>query len=126
MSVAAGRVDFLTASDGARLALHRLGQPDAPRVLLVPGTFSNHTFWLGTRGIGFARTLADAGYEACVLDPRGHGLSDRPARRQHWDIDHWARQDVPTALRATDHDPILAWVIPFNQVIYFPIFGSWK
>jgi pimeloyl-ACP methyl ester carboxylesterase len=69
-------------------------------VLLVPGTFSNHTFWLGTRGIGFARTLADAGFEACVLDPRGHGASDRPAKHDKWDIDDWAREDVPTVLRA--------------------------
>ena len=92
--------EFLHTPDGTRIALHRLGNSDHPRVLLVPGTFSNHTFWLGTRGIGFARTLADAGYEACVLDPRGHGLSDRPRADQHWDIDKWAREDVPTALRA--------------------------
>ncbi|HEY0673468.1 MAG TPA: alpha/beta fold hydrolase [Longimicrobiales bacterium] len=94
------RIDYLVTADGARIALHRVGNPGHPRVLLIPGTFSNHTFWLGTRGVGFARTLADAGYEACVLDPRGHGLSDRPTRKQHWDIDDWAREDVPTVLRA--------------------------
>ncbi|HET9440663.1 MAG TPA: alpha/beta fold hydrolase [Longimicrobiales bacterium] len=94
------RIDYLVTPDGARIALHRMGNPEHPRVLLIPGTFSNHTFWLGTRGVGFARTLADAGYEACVLDPRGHGVSDRPTRKQHWDIDDWARADVPTALRA--------------------------
>ena len=71
-----------------------------PRVLLVPGTFSNHTFWLGTRGVGFARTLSDAGYDAYVLDPRGHGFSARPSKTDKWDIDDWAREDVPTALRA--------------------------
>lgn len=98
----------LRTPDGTRVALHRLGNPQHPRVLLVPGTFSNHTFWLGTRGIGFARTLADAGFEACVLDPRGHGHSERPARTQHWDIDDWAREDVPTALRAiaTPDEPV--------------------
>jgi alpha-beta hydrolase superfamily lysophospholipase len=94
------RLEYLRTADGTRIALHRLGNPQHPRVLLVPGTFSNHTFWLGTRGIGFARTLADAGFEACVLDPRGHGSSDRPAQAQHWDIDDWARADVPAALRA--------------------------
>jgi pimeloyl-ACP methyl ester carboxylesterase len=94
------RVEFLRTPDGTRIALHRVGSPVQGRVLLIPGTFSNHTFWLGTRGVGFARTLSDAGYEACVVDPRGHGLSDRPTRRQQWDIDDWAREDVPTALRA--------------------------
>ena len=94
------RVQYLRTPDHTRIALHRLGDSAHPRVLLLPGTFSNHTFWLGTRGIGFARTLSDAGYEANVLDPRGHGLSDRPSRTQDWDIDDWAREDVPAALRA--------------------------
>lgn len=93
-------IQYLQTPDDTRIALHRLGNQAHPRVLLLAGTFSNHTFWLGTRGIGFARTLADAGFEACVLDPRGHGASDRPTRNQDWDIDDWAREDVPTALRA--------------------------
>ncbi len=102
------RVDYLRTPDNTRIALHRVGNPNNPKVLLVPGTFSNHTFWLGTRGIGFARTLSDAGYEACVLDPRGHGLSDRPTKQQDWGIDDWARADVPTALRAiaSTHEPV--------------------
>ena len=77
----------------------------------MPGTFSNHTFWVGTRGIGFARTLADAGFEACVLDPRGHGASDRPHKRQKWDIDDWARKDLPTALRAIASDDRPAFIV---------------
>lgn len=97
---ASTETNYLRTPDGTRVALHRLGSTAHPAVLLVPGTFSNHTFWLGTRGIGFARTLVDAGYHACVLDPRGHGASDRPAKGQDWDIDDWAREDVPTALRA--------------------------
>jgi pimeloyl-ACP methyl ester carboxylesterase len=99
-SAAEVRIEFLRTPDDTRIALHRLGNPAHTPVLLIPGTFSNHTFWLGTRGVGFARTLSDAGFEACVLDPRGHGLSDRPARKQDWDIDDWAREDVPTVLRA--------------------------
>lgn len=35
-----------------------------------------------------------------MLDPRGHGESDRPSRNQHWNIDDWARHDFPAALRA--------------------------
>ncbi len=90
----------LVTPDDTRIAIHRLGSPAATPVLLVPGTFSNHTFWFGTRGIGFARDLVTRGYEAVALDPRGHGSSQRPTRDDRWDFDHWARQDVPTALRA--------------------------
>lgn len=97
---AAPRVEQHTTPDGVRIALHFLGNPNGTPVLLVPGTFSNSTFWFGTKGIGFARTLTDAGCYTCVIDPRGHGASERPRRDQHWDIDDWARLDVPTALRA--------------------------
>ncbi|MGH7482415.1 MAG: alpha/beta fold hydrolase [Longimicrobiales bacterium] len=69
-------------------------------MLLVPGTFSNHTFWLGTRGTGFARTLAAHGYRAWALDPRGHGGSERQPRGARWDFDDWARRDLPAAIRA--------------------------
>lgn len=88
------------ADDGVRLAIHCLGDPEAVPVLLVPGTFSNHTFWLGTRGTGFARALAAAGFDAWALDPRGHGASQRPRARDRWDFDDWARRDVPAAVRA--------------------------
>ena len=89
----------VTAADGTRLALYRVGEPGRPPVILVPGTFSNHTFWLGTRGHGLAWTLAEEGFEAIVLDPRGHGGSDRPGGRE-WSFDHWGRLDVPAAIDA--------------------------
>jgi len=93
------RVEELVTPDRTRIAIHRMGAPEHTPVLLVPGTFTNHTFWMGTRGVGFARDLVARGYEAVVLDPRGHGRSQRPARADAWDFDDWARQDVPTALR---------------------------
>ena len=91
---------MLTTPDGVQIALHTLGDAANPPALLVPGTFSNATFWLGTKDKGFARTLADNGYYACVMEPRGHGHSARPDKDEKWDIDDWARRDVPTALRA--------------------------
>lgn len=94
------RTTQIVTDDGVTLALHRIGPESAPPVLLISGTFSNHTFWLGTRGVGFARELAAAGFEACALDPRGHGGSQMPAPGDNWDFDHWARQDVPAAIRA--------------------------
>lgn len=109
----------LVTRDGVRIALHTVGNPNDTPVLLIPGTFSNSTFWLGTKGVGFARTLADSGFYACVLDPRGHGDSARQEQRGRrpyrktvqglragmasdhgWNIDDWARFDLPTALRS--------------------------
>lgn len=102
MPTAKPRLEHLEAGDGVRLAVHRLGPAAGPPVVLLPGTFSNHTFWVGTRGTGFARALARTGYEAWVLDPRGHGESQRPAPDERWDFDDWARRDVPAVLRAAD------------------------
>lgn len=96
-SAPAPRTRHVRAHDGARLALHRLGDPAGTGVLLVPGTFSSSTFWFGTRGTGFGRFLAAHGFEACALDPRGHGESARPRRGQRWDFDDWGH-DVATAL----------------------------
>lgn len=93
-------VETLQTRDGVSIALHRIGPRTGIPVLLIPGTFSNHTFWLGTRGVGLARTLAARGFEAIVLDPRGHGLSQRAGRADRWDFDHWIRQDVPAVLGA--------------------------
>jgi predicted alpha/beta hydrolase len=90
----------ITTDDDVSLAVHRLGPREGTPVLLVPGTFSNWSFWLGTRGTGFARLIAHAGYEAWVLDFRGHGASQGPARAQRWCFDDWGRRDIPAAVRA--------------------------
>ncbi|HSJ07896.1 MAG TPA: alpha/beta fold hydrolase [Longimicrobiales bacterium] len=89
----------ITTRDNVSLAVHRLGQAGAAPVLLVPGTFTNWRFWLGTRGTGFARILAISGYEAWVLDFRGHGASQKPAPGQRWTFDQWGREDVVAAVR---------------------------
>src|SRR5688572_21713252 len=88
----------ITTADGVRLAVHRLGSPDGIPVLLAPGTFSNSSFWLGTRGVGFARTLVQHGFETWVLDFRGHGQSTRPDPGQRWNFDDWGRLDIPAAV----------------------------
>lgn len=94
------RLQRIETADHVRLAVHRVGPENGTPVVLVPGTFSNHTFWLGTRGTGLALALAAAGFDAWVLDPRGHGASQRPGPHDRWDFDSWTRQDVPAALRA--------------------------
>ncbi len=98
------RRESLTASDGVRLAVHRVGPAGGVPVLLVPGTFSNHTFWLGTRGTGLARDLAAHGYDAWVLDPRGHGESERAPAGANWRFDDWARRDATAAIDAAFAD----------------------
>jgi len=91
----------LRTADGVSLALHRLGEESLPPVLLLTGAFSNHTFWLGTRGVGFARYLAQRGFSAYVLDFRGHGFSQGKLPGQRWRFEDWARYDIPAALEAT-------------------------
>lgn len=60
--------------DGTKLALHRLGQ--GRPVLLLHGLFSSaHMNWLKW---GHASRLAEAGFEAIMLDFRVHGESESP------------------------------------------------
>lgn len=84
----------LRASDGVELALHRVGTGGGAPVLLAAGTFSAREFWLGPRREGFAYGLAEAGFDPWVLEPRGHGASDRPGS---WTIADWVRFDAPAA-----------------------------
>jgi pimeloyl-ACP methyl ester carboxylesterase len=95
------RRNDVLAADGTRLALYEVGA--GTPVVLMPGTFSNHTFWLGTQGQGFAWRLASAGLRAVVLDPRGHGGSERPSGRD-WNFDHWGRVDAPAAIEHATKD----------------------
>jgi len=63
--------EFLASFDGARLAVHRLGE--GRPVLLLHGLFSSAQMnWIR---FGHARALADAGFEAIMPDLRAHGES---------------------------------------------------
>ena len=93
-------VERVTATDGTDLALHRLGPDGGAPVVLVPGAFSDHRFWLGTRETGFGRAAAERGFSVWVLDPRGHGASERPGPDSAWRFRDWIRHDVPAAVRA--------------------------
>lgn len=101
------------AADGVRVELVRLGPERvrwAPPVLLMAGTFSSRAFWLGTRGQGLGRLLADRGFDCWVLEPRGHGESERPPR---WTMSDWIGLDAPaaveTVLRETRSEELF-WV----------------
>ena len=90
----------IITQDDVAITVHRLGERTGTPVILAPGTFSNWSFWLGTQGTGFARHLAAHGFEAWVVDLRGHGSSQRPAPGQRWNLDDWGRLDLPAVVRA--------------------------
>lgn len=65
---------FFESFDGTRLAIHRVGG-GAP-VILLHGLFSSAEMnWIKW---GHAQRLADAGFEAIMLDFRVHGQSESP------------------------------------------------
>lgn len=93
---------FTQADDGVALALfHAEAQRPraAPPVLLVHGTFSNRTYFLGTRGRGLAHELARRGFDAWVAELRGHGRSGTLGRRSNWHFEDWIRRDAPALAR---------------------------
>lgn len=91
----------VTTADGASVALHRHPGPGAP-VLVVHGISSNHRCWDLSPERSLAVALADAGFDAWLLDLRGHGDArlDGAGRRQWggWSMDDYALQDVPAAV----------------------------
>ena len=66
--------EFVTASDGIKLAYERVG--DGAPVLLIHGFGSSaHQNWKST---GWYGSLTAAGFAVVAMDCRGHGLSDKP------------------------------------------------
>lgn len=68
------KTTFFESFDGTRLAIHREGE--GRPVILLHGLFSSaHMNWIKW---GHSRRLADAGFEAIMLDFRAHGESEAP------------------------------------------------
>lgn len=66
--------EFYPGFDGARLALHRMGQ--GRPLILLHGLFSSAEMnWIKW---GHADSLAEAGFECLMPDLRAHGQSDAP------------------------------------------------
>lgn len=97
---------YVTAFDGARLAVHRIS-PEASAgraVLLLHGLFSSADMnWIK---FGHAQRLADAGFEVIMPDLRAHGMSDAPHDPSAYPADVLSRdaQAVVAALGLTDYD----------------------
>ena len=68
--------EFVTASDGVKLAFGRAGVAGGPPVMLVHGFGSSHgQNWKST---GWYSTLTAAGFAILAMDCRGHGMSGKP------------------------------------------------
>ena len=64
-------------------------------VILVHGSFTNRNFWLSAQGIGFARHLAESGFDVWMMEMRGHGLSPRNISYKENNLERYALYDVP-------------------------------
>ncbi|MFQ5665250.1 MAG: alpha/beta fold hydrolase [Candidatus Binatia bacterium] len=99
-------IEFARTSDGWDLALHRYaGAPsqlarDRPPVVLCPGYACNRHFMDFDDRYSLARFLAGHGFDAWVLELRGHGYSEQTGvhRSKGWTFDDLVQYDVPAAV----------------------------
>jgi non-heme chloroperoxidase len=94
---AAMTTEFVTASDGVRLAFERAGAPGGAPVMLVHGFGSSRNQnWKST---GWYSALGEAGFSILAMDCRGHGESGKPHDFKLYGHDRMA-EDVVTVMDA--------------------------
>jgi polyhydroxyalkanoate synthase len=88
----------LQTGDGARVQLHH--HPGAgPPVVVIHGISSNHRCWDLTPERSLAVSLTEAGYDAWLLDLRGHGDAIVPQGSKHgWTLDEYGGRDLARAI----------------------------
>ena len=87
--------EFVTATDGVRIAYERVGA--GPTVILVHGfASSKEQNWKST---GWYGALTEAGFSVIAIDNRGHGESDKPHDPLLYHHDRMA-EDVLTVMDA--------------------------
>ena len=92
---------LVPTEDGAAIHLHR-HPADGPPVLVLHGISANHRCWDLTEDRSIATALNAAGFDAWLLDLRGHGLAhvdtEGSEQRSGWSIADYARYDMPAAI----------------------------
>ncbi len=87
------------AADGAELAITRVApigvSPHASPVVLVHGNYARRNFWVSPKGLGLAPFLARRGFDAWVVELRGHGLSPKGERFSRITAEDHVRHDLP-------------------------------
>jgi polyhydroxyalkanoate synthase len=98
---AAAQTLRVPTADGATVQLHRHPH-DGPPVLLVHGLGSRGRFWDLSASQSMAVALNDAGFDAWVVDLRGHGGNREDADGGRlpvgWTLDDYGRYDLPAAI----------------------------
>lgn len=91
----------VVTEDGATVHLHR-HPSDGPPVMVVHGISANHRSWDLDAERSLAVALQAAGYDAWLLDLRGHGAAhaDADGREQRggWTMEDYGRYDIPAAI----------------------------
>lgn len=92
---------LVATEDGAAVHLHR-HPADGPPVMVVHGISANHRSWDLTPERSLAVALQAAGYDAWLLDLRGHGAAhvDTTGKEQRsgWTMEDYGRYDIPAAI----------------------------
>jgi pimeloyl-ACP methyl ester carboxylesterase len=92
---------LIPTADGAAVHLHRHPM-QGPPVLVLHGISANHRCWDLSEDRSIATALNAAGYDAWLLDLRGHGLAhvdtDGHEQRSGWSMADYARYDLPAAI----------------------------
>lgn len=85
-----------TAPDGGRFRVTRIGEGRGLPVVMLPGMFDNRRLYLWPGGGGLAETLADAGFDAWIVERRRTGgVAATAGVRAGWE--EMVRVDLPTA-----------------------------
>jgi pimeloyl-ACP methyl ester carboxylesterase len=100
------RVNGFKPVEGIPLQLHRMPNVGRPPVLLLHGASAQHETFCIPRSHSLAKFLWEKGYEPWLLDWRGsRRVTDSmdpqqlEQMRDVLDLDHAAREDIPSALR---------------------------
>jgi len=67
-------------------------------VLLVHGNFSHRGFWISPKGIGLGPFLSQQGYDAWIVELRGHGLSPKGKGFRRITAEDHIKHDLPAAV----------------------------